>query len=76
MITSTICMSLYPIDKRKISQHMASKFNERELREYVDEKNAFKALMNEHRYRAPMTRDKDKEYKDTYLCSFIHKSTF
>ena len=55
---------------------MTSQFNERELREYVDEKNAFKALMKEHRYKAPLMRDKDKEYKDTYLCSFIHKSNF
>ena len=55
---------------------MTCKMNERQLTDYIDEKKAFKALMNHHRYTTHHMRDKDKEYKDNYLCSFIHKSNF
>jgi len=55
---------------------MISHMNERELTDYIDEKKAFKALMNEHRYKSQNIREKDKEFKDSYLCSFIHKSDF
>lgn len=47
-----------------------------ELREYIDELNAFKAMEKEIYYRNLRLRDKDKEYRDNYTKSFIHRSKF
>lgn len=47
-----------------------------ELREYIDELNAFKAMEKEIYYRNMRLRDKDKEYRDNYTKSFIHRSKF
>jgi|TARA_B110001469_G_C9632331_1_gene316476 hypothetical protein len=46
---------------------------EQQIVEYIDEKNAFASLVKEHQYQAGVMRDKDKEFKDTYLKSFIHR---
>ena len=40
-----------------------------ELNNYIDEKLSFKALAKDHVYKTPQKRDKDKEFKDNYLCS-------
>mmetsp|Transcript_7183 Transcript_7183/g.12108 ORF Transcript_7183/g.12108 Transcript_7183/m.12108 type:complete len:1503 (-) Transcript_7183:75-4583(-) len=47
-----------------------------ELREYLDEKNAFNALVRDHKYSYVQTREKDKEYRENYIKSFIHRSNF
>ena len=47
-----------------------------ELREYIDELNAFKAMAKEIQHRAANVRDKDKDYRDNYMKSFIHRSRF
>lgn len=47
-----------------------------ELREYIDELNAFKAMEKEIYYRNQKLRDKDKEYRDNYTKSFIYRSKF
>ena len=47
-----------------------------ELREYIDELNAFKALEKEIKYKGQRIRDKDKEYRDNYTKSFICRSRF
>jgi len=48
MISSTLSMSVFPKDKRKISQKMRAKFTKEELREYVDEKNSFVSMVKEN----------------------------
>lgn len=47
-----------------------------QLAEYVDEKAAFVAMVKESAYQTGRVRDKDKDYRDNYLKSFIHKSEF
>ena len=47
-----------------------------ELTEYVDEKAAFYAMVKENAYQSKQVRDKDKDFRDNYLKSFIHKSDF
>lgn len=46
------------------------------LTEYINAFNSFKALCIEHRYKQCNLRDKDKEYRDNYLRSFIHRHEF
>ena len=47
-----------------------------EKEEYLDEKNAFNALMKEHEYQTGKIRDKDEEFKINYMKSSIHRSKF
>ena len=47
-----------------------------QVTEYVDEKAAFVAMVKENGYQSKRVRDKDKDYRDNYLKSFIHKSDF
>mmetsp|Transcript_20713 Transcript_20713/g.31747 ORF Transcript_20713/g.31747 Transcript_20713/m.31747 type:complete len:214 (-) Transcript_20713:4170-4811(-) len=76
IITSTLSVSMFPKDKRLIQFKMPAKMTYSELVEYVDERNAFSALVKEHKYKVLQTREKDKEFKETYMKSFIHRSTF
>ena len=48
--------------------------SKQELSEYIDEKETFNAMVREHEYKMGNLRDKDKEFRDQYLRSFIHKS--
>ena len=50
--------------------------NEQELNDYLDEKNAFSAMVKEHEYQIGKMKDKDKEFKENYMKSFIHRSNF
>lgn len=45
----------------------------KEIREYIDEKNAFNSLAKELNYATPQMRDKDKHFTDAYTTSFINK---
>ena len=69
-------MSLYPRDRRKIRNFFQVKKTEEELRDYLDEKAAFNAMCKENQYEFGTIREKDKEYKETYMKSFIHRSEF
>lgn len=48
MITSTLSMSIFPKDQRVIKAVAFAKMNQEELNDYIDEKQAFKALVKEH----------------------------
>lgn len=76
LVTSTISMSVYPVDRRLISCKYRALMDDDELRNYMDERNSFKALCKEHDYSNPKIRDKDKTYRDNYLRSFINKQQF
>lgn len=75
MITSTLSISMFPKDKRFIQARKRAEFqmNRKKLQEYVDEKNAFNALVKELQYKNRTVRDKEKEYTDAYMKSFIQK---
>ena len=76
MITSTLSLSIFPKDKRKICDFDRVKMNKKELRNYIDEKYAFKAMVKQNEYETTKKRNKDKDFRDNYLKSFIHKSEF
>ena len=67
MITSTISVSLFPIDNRKISTIVRTDMGKQQLQEYLDEKNAFRAMTKAHYYECPMVPDKAKAYRDNYI---------
>jgi hypothetical protein len=76
MITSTLSMSLFPKDKRLIDSHFRYEMDAAAVHAFVDERNAFKALLKQHTYQAAKVRDKDKELRDNYVKSFFHRSDF
>ena len=45
-----------------------------ELRDYIDEKAAFSAMIKQNSYESKQTKNKAKDFRDNYLKSFIHKS--
>jgi hypothetical protein len=47
-----------------------------QLVEYIDEKAKFIALEKETFFEVGHTKDKEKEYRDNYIKSFIHRSEF
>jgi len=69
-------MSIFPKDKRVIQSQKRANFTRQELREYIDEKCAFNALVKEHAYQVGSTKEKEKEFGDNYMKSFIHRSEF
>jgi len=76
VITSTLSQNLIAKDKRLINEKCFALMKRSELREYIDELNAFRAMAKEIQYRAAKVRDKDKDYRDNYMKSFIHRSKF
>ena len=76
MITSTLSMSIFPKDKRLIQNKMRSLMSKEEIKDMIDEKNAFDAMCKDHQYTSYMLKDKEKEYRDNYLKSFIYRSNF
>lgn len=66
-----------PKDRRQVqNKDKRALMTRDELTEYVDEKAAFVAMVKENTYQSRRVRDKDKDYRDNYLKSFIHKSLF
>ena len=76
LITSTLSMTMYPKDKRMINLKKRALLSKNEIQDYIDERSAFQAMVKEHEYQCRNVRDKDKDYRDNYLKSFIHKSAF
>jgi hypothetical protein len=50
--------------------------DEDELKSFVDEKNAFNAMLKEHHYQSRKVRVKDKHFRDNYSKSFFQRATF
>ena len=50
--------------------------DEKQFIEFVDEKNAFQSMVKEHSYQVKKEREKDKEYRETYVKSFMYKADF
>jgi hypothetical protein len=76
MITSTLSMSMFPKDKRIINNKKRANMTHSQIREYIDEKNAFNAIVKEHMYQTGIIKDKEKDFSDAYMKSFIHRSAF
>lgn len=83
LITSTMSISLFPKDKRAIMTKYRSKLSRDEddkvqitIKSLVDEKNAFNAQVKEFYYQNGRIKDKEKDYTDAYMMSFIHRSEF
>jgi len=53
-----------------------SNFDRKAMDYYLTSKNEFNAMVKEHKYEIKGIRDKDKEYRDNYMKSFIHRSEF
>ena len=67
---------MIPKDTRVISEiHQVNMLGE-DITDYIDAKNAFKAMIKEFQYQKGNIRDKDKQFRDVYLKSFIHRSHF
>ena len=45
--------------------------DEAEMLDFVDEKNAFNAMLKEHLYQTKKVRVKDKVYRENYTKSFF-----
>jgi hypothetical protein len=67
MITSTLSMNLFPKDKRLIDSHFRYEMKAAAVHSFVDERNAFKALLKQHTYQAAKVRDKNKELRENYV---------
>lgn len=50
--------------------------DDEELRDFVDEKNAFNAMLKEHIYQSRKVRVKDKVYRENYSKSFFQRANF
>lgn len=76
MITSTLSMSIFPKDKRAFQSVNFALMTNDQITEYLDEKNSFAALNKEIEYQMGKMREKDKDFKENYMKSFIHRSNF
>ena len=76
MITSTLSMSLYPKDNREIKNHCQVLLDGEGITEYLNEKALFQSTAKETQYEFGSTKEKEKEFKETYMKSFIHRSKF
>jgi hypothetical protein len=73
---STIQMSLNPIDKRDIAKVKRGYMSKEAIREYVNERNHFKRMCVDLDSKTKYVREKDKEFRDNYFRSFLHRQEF
>lgn len=73
---STIQMSLNPIDKRDIAKVKRGYMSKEAIREYVNERNHFKRMCVDLDSKTKYVREKDKEFRDNYFRSFLHRQDF
>lgn len=52
MITSTLSLSLFPKDRRRVEDYHRANMTKSELKDYVDESNAFKALVMQNTHQS------------------------
>lgn len=74
MITSTLSMSLFPKDKRKIDTVIRVNLDQEDIDEYMDNKCAFNSMVKNHVYKCGHTREKDIELSQNYQKSFLNRS--
>lgn len=74
MLTSTVSVSLIPKDKRKFIPR--TKLDRYELINYIDEKRAYEAMKRELEMGMKKNKQKEQEFSDNYIKSFIHRSKF
>jgi len=68
---------MFPIDQRKITRYYnLPRMKPDQIVDYIDEKNAFKALSLQQNHRSQKVREKDKFFRDVYLKSSIHRIHF
>lgn len=73
---STIQMSLNPVDNRDIANVKLGYMSKEQIREYVNERNVFKRMCLDLDSKQKNIREKDKEFRDNYFRSFIHRQNF
>ena len=73
---STIQMSLNPIDKRDIAKVKRGYMSKEQIKEYVNERNHFKRMCVDLDSKTKYVREKDKEFRDNYFRSFLHRQDF
>lgn len=73
---STIQMSLNPIDKRDIAKVKRGSMSKEQIKEYVNERNQFKRMCVDLDSKTKYVREKDKEFRDNYFRSFLHRQEF
>lgn len=69
-------MSLNPIDKREIAKVQISSMNRSQIYDYINERNHFKQLCIDLDLKTKFMKEKDKDYRDNYFRSFLHKQEF
>jgi hypothetical protein len=67
---------MHPSDKRRIQHKKQALMDPNELREYLNEKNYFYSNLKELSYKQKKLREKDKDFRESYLKSFIFRSEF
>ena len=50
--------------------------NQDDVDEYLDEKGAFRSMVKEHTYQNSKVREKDQDYRENYVKSFLHRADF
>ena len=50
--------------------------NQEEYDHYVDEKCAFKSMVQEHKYQTTLEKEKENEYRSNYTRSFFNRAQF
>jgi hypothetical protein len=76
MVTSTLSFNLIPQDKRQIERVNFSKFNEEDIRKYVDQKKAFLALVKSMDYRRMKEPEKRQDQNGAFLKSSFASAHF
>lgn len=71
IISSTLSVSLFPKDQREIDKYFRIKMDEDERTDFIDERNAFNAMLKEHFHHNKKVRQKDNFYRENYSKSFF-----
>jgi hypothetical protein len=67
---------MFPTDSRLIAKLSAASLTEEELRTFIDGRNAFMALEDEHTKKMGLVKEKEMEYRDIYLRSNMFRQDF
>ena len=76
MVTSTLSFNMIPIDKRQIERVNFNKFDQDEIRKYVDQKNAFLALVKGMDYKREKVPEKMQDQNSAFIKSSFAKAQF
>jgi hypothetical protein len=67
---------MFPKDKRIINKHDRIVMSQEQYDDYVDEKCAFKSMLQEHKYQTTLEKEKENDYRSNYTRSFLNKAKF